>query len=292
MSTPTTPPAWLEAAAKLDALIGDKVPLSVGKPAPSAEDVDEEEREDEAEPETPELDDDAEEEAESSWEHEVPIESLPFPGRQAIRPAVESRPPAAEPVAEEPPPQVWPRPRIAAPPAVVPEPAEETDLAWHGYAVAALLPSTFALAAVTVGTIIALRPLAPAWVMREAVDAPLAALWLLQAIRAAYRLLAYDYRLTTRRLFRGRGPLYPPEPPLELAAVVRADVRQTVIDRLIGVGTVRVIPEDATPSQPAVELAGVRRPKVLAAIIDEAAKAAREGNVVAARVGEPAAVER
>jgi hypothetical protein len=255
MSTPSTdaPPAWLEAAAKLDALLGERAPASAAKKPLTA---------DEDEPEEPA------DEQDSADEEEV-----------------------EEPVAEhEPPPEAKPRTRIAAPAVVVPKPAptEEVELAWRGYSPLDLLPSTAVFALVTCGTILALRPLLPAWVMREAIDAPLAAVWLLQAVRAMYRLLAYDYRLTSRRLFRSRGPLYPRETPLDLATVVRAEVRQTRIGRLIGVGTVRLIPEDATPTRPAVELDGIRRPQALAGRIQEAATTARGANVTTARATIPA----
>ena len=201
-------------------------------------------------------------------EGEAPAEPLDSARR-------EPRPPIA-------PPEAKPRPRITPPTtAVIPAPAQETDLAWHGYSAAALVPSTIALAAFTCSAFVILRPLVPVWVIHEAADAPLAALWLLQAVRAGYRLLGYNYRLTTWRLFRSRGRLYPTEPPLELATVVKAEVRQTLFGRLIGVGTVRVVPEDAAAT---IELTGVRRPKVLAARIEEAATAAREANVTKSRL--------
>jgi hypothetical protein len=245
-TTPTaTPPAWLEAAAKLDALIADKVPLSAGGDEPPEEDEDPGVAH--AEPDAPARD--------------INASLAGASGSQRFLPTT--------------------KPRIMPPAVVVPasSPTEEVDLAWHGYSAAALVPSTVTLAAVTAGVILMLRPLVPMWVLHEAADAPLAALWLLQAVRAIYRLFGYDYRLTTRRLFRDHGRLYPPDAPMDLATVVRAEVRQSWIGRLAGVGTVRVIPEEATPGQPAVELAGVRRPKVLAARIEEAATAAREANV-------------
>ncbi len=250
-TTPTAaPPAWLEAAAKLDALGGDEVPLSAAGNESLDDDI-------ETEMARPEPDAPASEVS--------PLAGASGSGRSA---QVTTKP----------------RPRIAPPTAVMAATpfTEEVDLAWHGYSAAALVPSTFALAVVTCGVIVLLRPLVPKWVLHEAADAPLAALWLLQAIRAGYRLFGYNYRLTTRRLFRDLGRLYPPGAPLDLATVVRAEVRQSLVGRLAGVGTVRVVPEDATA---AVELAGVRRPKLLVARIEEAATAAREANVTVGRAG-------
>jgi hypothetical protein len=221
------PPDWLEAAARLDAIIADRVPLPPARPEPDADDEDE----------------------------------APAP------PAV-------------PAPEV--KPRLSATPIAVPDPptatGEEVALGWHGYDAAALLPSTAALGLLTAGVLLGLRRLVPPAVVVEAVYAPLAALWAGQAVRAAYRLLAYSYRLTTRRLFRERGPLYPREAPLDLATVARAEVRQTPLDRVLGVGAVRVVPEESS-GRPAVELTGVRRPRALAAAVEAAARAARDGAV-------------
>jgi hypothetical protein len=155
------------------------------------------------------------------------------------------------------------------------------ELAWHGYSAAALVPSTIALAAVTVSAFVLLRPLAPAIVVHEAADAPLAALWILQGVRAGYRLVAYSYRLTTRRLLRSRGRLYPWEEPLELVTVGTAMAIQTLMSKLFDIGIVQVFREDGTV---AAELPGVRRPKVLAARIEEAATAARGANISTARL--------
>lgn len=177
---------------------------------------------------------------------------------------------------------VMPRSRITGrSPIVLMPDAEEADLAWRGYSVLAMIPSTVALALGTVSAIVLIRPLVPAWIVHETVEAPLAAIWVLQTIRALYRFLAYDYRVTSRRLNRSRGPLYPPEAPLDLATVVGAEIKQTALERLLGVGTVQIVCEDTAKN---VDLEGVRRPKVLAARIDEAAKGARERNVTAARV--------
>jgi hypothetical protein len=233
VSTPTTapPPSWLEAAAKLDALLGEKVSL----PAANAL----------SEPEASATDDSG--------------PSLTLPARTN------------------------PRPRITPP--VVPTSAagEEVDVAWQGCSPLGLVPSMLGLAVATALTIFAIRPLIPARVGNVVVEGPLAALWLLLLIRGVYRLMAYNYRLTNRRVFRERGRLYRPEPPIDLTTVIAVEIKQSRLDRWLGVGTVCVVPEDATPEAPYVELNGVSRPKVLAAKIDAAAKGAHEGNVTATR---------
>jgi hypothetical protein len=227
-TTPTTtPPAWLEAAAKLDAIAADRVPLGPTRLVPASQ-VD----------------------ADGLAGEETP-----------------ARLPAAP---------------VALPNAVA-EAREEVDLGWHGYDAGALLPGTLVLSVLTAGALLELRRLVPPSMVVEVVYAPLAALWAGQVIRLAYRLLAYRYRLTNRRLLRERGRLYPPEEPLDLATVARVEVSQPLFDRLLGVGTVNVVPEEAS-GRPAVELPGVRRPQVLAAAVEQAAQAAREGNMTVVRL--------
>jgi membrane protein YdbS with pleckstrin-like domain len=167
------------------------------------------------------------------------------------------------------------------PPIVLMPDVEEVELAWRGYSPLGMVPGTLILALVTVSTIILIRPLVPAWIVHEAFEAPVVAIWVLQVIRALYRFIAYDYRLTTRRLYRSRGPLYPPEPPLELTTLVRVETRQTALGRLFGIGDVRVVCEDEMANR---DLEGVRGVRALAARIDEAAKAARDRSITATRV--------
>jgi hypothetical protein len=244
----TTTPSWLETAAKLDALAGDRVP------PPAARDAGELGQSDAGA---------------ALREDEAPAEPVVQAARQEPR-----FPEIAE---------AKPRSRIGEQPArtIPAATGEEVELAWHGYSAAALIPSTIALAAFTASALVLLRPLVPTWVVHEAADAPLAALWMLQAVRAGYRLVAYSYRLTTKRLLRSRGRLYPADEPLELATVGRAVVSQTLLGKLFEFGTVRVFREDGTA---AAEFPGVRRPKVLASQIEEAVTAARQANVTAGRL--------
>lgn len=269
MSTPTAaPPSWLEAAAKLDALLGEKAPVPAAKP-----DVDEEELEAER------AFNDADERDGEDREGEAPAE-----------PVRVSRPETSKGVAGSTAPfdnsgraTQTTRSRITPPLIPIAKNGEELDVVWQGCSPLGLVPSTLALAAFTAVTVFLVRPWIPD---RVAVEGPLAACWLLQLIRGAYRLMAYNYRVTTRRLFRERGRLYTPEPPLDLSTVVRVEVNQTRLERWLGVGTVRVVPEDAAPHVPDVEIIGVAGPALLGKRLDAAAKAAREFGVRASRVSE------
>ncbi|HEY2910063.1 MAG TPA: hypothetical protein VGI99_07440 [Gemmataceae bacterium] len=245
MSTSTaSAPAWLEAAAKLDAMLGDKVPLADGRAALPPTD----------------------------GESKPAAESKEKPTRPAERKS-----------AAEKPVETKPRSRIEAPPISATESSQEVEIAWRGYSPAALLPSTITLALASAITYYVVRPFVPALIVQESVDAPLLAVWMLQLIRAVYRLMAYNYRVTNRRLFRERGRLYQPEPPLDLATVARVEMIQTWFCRWAGVGKVRVVPEEAATIKLPIELTGIRKPGLLATRIEEAVKAAREGNVMAGR---------
>src|SRR5439155_2150000 len=143
-------------------------------------------------------------------------------------------------------------------------------------------PSTIVLLALTIGAPIAAWQYVPPGWRATAFGLPLAALWLVQVIRCGYRVLAYDYRLTDSHLIRRRRWLYPAEPPLDLATVGRVTATRWPFGWLTGTGSVRVAPEDARI--PPVVLTGVRRPRAFATQIDEAARKARERNVVTAKV--------
>jgi membrane protein YdbS with pleckstrin-like domain len=281
-TSPAAPPAWLEAAAKLDALLGDKVPLADSRSALPPTDAAEGEQAAEKKSGV----------ARSESAKGVAIPTKPVEdshradstnAKAAHSESVKAIAPKTTPVEDAGRATQKPKPRIAATQESAAETGQEVELAWRGYSPAALLPSTIALVVTSATVYFALRPFAPTWIMHESVDAPLIAVWMLQLIRAVYRLMAYNYRLTSRRLFRERGRLYPPEPSLDLATVAHVDVVQTWFCRWAGVGMVKVVPEEATPSVPTVELAGIRRPGLLASRIEAAAKAAREGNVTAVR---------
>lgn len=169
-----------------------------------------------------------------------------------------------------------------------PTPADERDLAFCEYDPRTLLPSSVVLAGVTVALMVIATPLMPATLRTELLIAPLAALWLVQLVRWGYRLMAFDYRLTSHHLIRRLGRLYPLDEPMALATVARVVVRRSPFDRLAGTGTVRVFLESA--DRPPLAMPGIRQPWAFAAQIEMAVQKARERNVVAARLGTEARV--
>lgn len=81
-------------------------------------------------------------------------------------------------------------------------------------------------------------------------------LWLL--LRAFVRKWSLRYRLTNHRLFTERGLFNRQHDELELIRVDDVSVRQSFLQRLLGVGTVTVVSTDA--SNPLLAIEGIARP--------------------------------
>jgi hypothetical protein len=91
-----------------------------------------------------------------------------------------------------------------------------------------------------------------------------AAIWIGQLTRWIYRLVGYNYRLTTRRLFWGQGFLYPLPAPVELADIRAVTVQQSWLESRLGVGRISI----AGKEPQLVVLQGVRQPERIAAQIE------------------------
>jgi len=152
------------------------------------------------------------------------------------------------------------------------DPTVETDLWWGGFCGWTMLPSFVVCGVLTVGLIFGAYLLwsdfgqAPALARLE-FYAVAAALWLFQLVRWVYRLVGFNFRLTTRRLFWSRGFLYPPTRPVDLKDVQGVRVLQSALERWLGVGRVGV-----QAKEPAL-LVGVWEPEQVAERIRRAASA-------------------
>jgi hypothetical protein len=156
--------------------------------------------------------------------------------------------------------------------------SEESDVGLYGFAMSALAPSTALLFAGSVGLIAVAIRFSLSGAAMQIVLGALVAAWLCQIVRGGYRLMAYRYRLTTERLFRFRGPLYPRDEPLKLAEIGRVEMRQTLLQKMLRVGDIVVVPEESS-MRPPLELAGIRGPKQVIATIEKELMAAREAAV-------------
>jgi hypothetical protein len=155
---------------------------------------------------------------------------------------------------------------------------QEVELWWGGYAARTMLPSLGLCLLATVALLGAAvyfsghagprGPMARWWAYGLT-----AAIWLYQFLRWAYRVAGYEYRLTSRRLYCGWGPLTAPPPPVELADLETVRVEQTALHRWLGVGQIVLVGQErAIP----LVLEGVRSPEHMAAVIRRAADRSRE----------------
>ena len=92
--------------------------------------------------------------------------------------------------------------------------------------------------------------------------------------RAWYLVASTRYRLTTQRLFAQTGLIAKHLEEVELFRVKDVTLRQGVLDRLLGVGTVTVLSTDDTA--PELELAGIRDPLAAKEALRTAFRAARQ----------------
>ena len=111
-----------------------------------------------------------------------------------------------------------------------------------------------------VGDVCALSTSRSAWILWLAAAVALApGAWALGA--ALLRRWTLHYRLTTHRLFTERGLLRRRHDELELIRVDDVSVRQNLLQRWLGVGTVTVVSTDS--SNPRLEIEGIEDPLAL-----------------------------
>jgi hypothetical protein len=160
-------------------------------------------------------------------------------------------------------------------------PEEEIDVWWGSYSMWTMTPSLLVCILLTGAIVWA------AWYFLPLRDLPLVlftlmgTLWLVQTIRWAYRIVFYNYRLTTRRLLLDRGLLYPSGVQAELARIASVQVQTNGIEKRLGVGRIVISFEKNTPEP--VVLEGVHGPTRIADLIRQTACRARENNIVAGR---------
>lgn len=93
-------------------------------------------------------------------------------------------------------------------------------------------------------------------------------LWLYGTLVVAYRKLSVSYRLTTRRFFHEKGILRRVTDRIELIDIDDITVEQSIIDRLVGVGTIKITSSDRT--HPELVLRGIKDARRVADLMDNA----------------------
>ena len=116
------------------------------------------------------------------------------------------------------------------------------------------------------------------WLPREAVwwlilVAAMLLPWLYHAAVLCYRRMSVSYRLTTQRFIHELGILRRVNNRIELLDMDDITFEQGLLERLVGVGTIRIGSSDRT--DPELVLPGIENVKEVAAILDNARLAER-----------------
>lgn len=141
------------------------------------------------------------------------------------------------------------------------DPANEKDL-WSGrMSKRAVYPAVLLCLLLTVGVLVAAGAL---WTWRYSwrILALSAVLLVVLLVRHAYRVLATHYKLTSQRLFIRRGVFSQTVDQTELLRVDDVKFRQSLIDRLLGIGTVETVSSDETDAN--LSIRNVENPEAIA----------------------------
>jgi len=95
----------------------------------------------------------------------------------------------------------------------------------------------------------------------------LIALWIHQLLKYAYRRLNISYEFTTQRLIHHMGILRQVTDRIEAIDMDDITFEQTVLERLVGTGTIHIISSDR--SHPEIFLKGIDNVKEVSEIIDD-----------------------
>lgn len=145
-------------------------------------------------------------------------------------------------------------------------PDQEVDLWWGSYAGRTMLAGFIAWGAVSLAILAGalllwLTEIMDPYVVRYSTYALLALIWLVQLGICLYRILTWNYRLTTRHLFVERSFFPSPFQRVELVQIAGVNVDQSPLVRFVGVGRVRI---STTDGARVLVLEGVRDPNRIA----------------------------
>lgn len=155
-------------------------------------------------------------------------------------------------------------------------PQQERDL-WRGRAAGrAFVLSWVLLGVIVVGLVLLtygtpLRDWQWSWVTWPII----LALIIIQLIRVGYKIVSRSYRLTTQRLFIRHGLVVTTTNQTDLVRVNDVQVRQNLLEKLLGVGTV-IVDSPTDVSNPHAVLIGIRDPHQVAEHIHRQMRAIRD----------------
>jgi hypothetical protein len=146
---------------------------------------------------------------------------------------------------------------------------EEVDIWWGAFAGRTMVPLFVLCGLLTLGvwalTLLLRRgPGLP--IVRYTAQGVGAAVWFVVLAWTAYRVIAVNYRLTSRRLLYRWGFQRAAQWEIELTRIAAVRVECRPLERLLGVGRLRVTLHDGGAAGPV--FAGVVRPSAVARMID------------------------
>jgi membrane protein YdbS with pleckstrin-like domain len=97
--------------------------------------------------------------------------------------------------------------------------------------------------------------------------------WVGQYLVYVVRHYGHRYRLTPQTFFHESGILVRSSSPIEIIAIADISFQQTILDRLLGVGTIRIVSADR--SDPELKLRGIRDVEKVFTTIDQVRRAER-----------------
>lgn len=170
------------------------------------------------------------------------------------------------------PPDVGQRPQLAAKAGQNTVPTSEETLWEGGYCLKAMTGAWAVSLLVTIALLIL-----GFWAWHGGVwwcvFAAIVILWLYQAVVLLRRRLGVRYRLTTQRFFHESGVLIHTTDLIEVIDMDDITYRQTLLDRFMGVGTIRIVSSDC--SHPDLSIDGIENVKDVAAKLHDARHAER-----------------
>jgi membrane protein YdbS with pleckstrin-like domain len=159
--------------------------------------------------------------------------------------------------------------RVMGPRATIADEAETT--LWEGdFSPKTMIGDFIGAGIVTVALVIGSFYAAP-WEWYVLAVIPI--VWLAVLLKLAIHKLGVHYRLTSQRLFHEKGVLSRTTNRVETIDIDDVTVEQGPIERMLGVGTVRVTSSDRT--DPELVIRGIEDPRTVSALIDKARRAER-----------------
>ncbi|MBN2447647.1 MAG: PH domain-containing protein [Phycisphaerae bacterium] len=141
------------------------------------------------------------------------------------------------------------------------DPANEQDL-WRGRASwKTLYPTLVLWALLTIVVCVLLKMSAESWQPMWWGLLVCVVVLIVLVIRGAYRIIARSYRITTQRLFIRRGIMTQTVDQTELLRVDDVSMRQTLLERVLGIGQVSITSSDRSDQK--ITLTGIAEPALV-----------------------------